>query len=228
MNETAADLACFLEATRRDVDAALDAWLPTPERGGDLARAMRHITLSDGKRLRPALVVLGCLDVGGAAEDALAAAAAVELLHAYSLVHDDLPCMDDARLRRGRPCVHVIHGEAMGVLAGDALLTMAFEVIGRHTPGAFSRSPTNSVGRVRLAGETQADPFSARTTPAAEYAAASPSVSPAPASRPRRAGSTARPTASPTPPPAPDAPRPAPTPADSRATSPSRASSSPP
>jgi geranylgeranyl diphosphate synthase type II len=95
---------------------------------------MRHIVFAGGKRLRPALVLLGARHVGGRAQDALAAAAAVELVHAYSLVHDDLPCMDDATLRRGRPCVHVVWGEGLAVLAGDALLTLAFEVLARHTP----------------------------------------------------------------------------------------------
>jgi geranylgeranyl pyrophosphate synthase len=77
---------------------------------------------------------MGCEQVGGRRENALGAAAAVELVHAYSLVHDDLPCMDDATLRRGKPCAHVVYGEAMGVLAGDALLTLAFELLARHTP----------------------------------------------------------------------------------------------
>lgn len=131
------DLGDFLARTTAWVDGALRRWLPDPERDrrqAELAAAMAHIVFSGGKRLRPALVRLGCQDAGGADDDALAAAAAVELLHAYSLVHDDLPCMDDATLRRGRPCVHVLHGEATAVLAGDALLTLAFEVLARHTP----------------------------------------------------------------------------------------------
>lgn len=128
------DLSRFLEQGSQRIDEALRAWLPEASQAGVLAEAMRHIALSGGKRLRPALVVLGCRDVGGADEDALGAAVALELIHAYSLVHDDLPCMDDATLRRGKPCVHVLHGEAMGVLAGDALLTQAFEVLAEHTP----------------------------------------------------------------------------------------------
>jgi len=124
----------YLDECTQRVDAALEAWLPDRERGAALAEAMRHIALSGGKRLRPALVLLGCSDVGGDEARALGAAVALELVHAYSLVHDDLPCMDDASLRRGRPCVHTVWGEAMGVLAGDALLTLAFEVLGRATP----------------------------------------------------------------------------------------------
>lgn len=116
------------------VDEALEAWIPDASRAGDLARAMRHIVFSGGKRLRPTLVLVGALDVGGEQQDALGAAVAVEMIHAYSLLHDDLPCMDDADLRRGRPCAHVVFGEALAVLAGDALLTQAFEVLAIRTP----------------------------------------------------------------------------------------------
>ncbi|MDG2149725.1 MAG: polyprenyl synthetase family protein [Planctomycetota bacterium] len=127
-------LDAFLESSRNLVDEVLDRWLPGEPECGELALAMRHIVMSGGKRFRPALVLLGCRDVGGSDEDALGAAAAMEMVHAYSLLHDDLPCMDDASLRRGRPCVHLLYGEAMGVLAGDGLLTLAFEVLARGTP----------------------------------------------------------------------------------------------
>jgi len=128
--------AAWLEGAAGEVDAALQAFVPARAARGDLAAAMRHVTFAGGKRFRPALVLLACEHVGGARADALPAAAAVELLHAYSLVHDDLPCMDDALLRRGRPCAHVVYGEALGVLAGDALQALAFEVLARHTPPA--------------------------------------------------------------------------------------------
>jgi len=128
------DFSAFMAAARERVDAALAEYLPSVAERGDLARAMHHIVFSGGKRLRPALVELGALDVGGDLARCKGAAAAVELLHAYSLVHDDLPAMDDARQRRGKPCVHVLWGDAMGVLAGDALLTLAFEVLARGTP----------------------------------------------------------------------------------------------
>jgi len=128
------DLQTWLQECGAEVDEALGWWMPESDAFGGLGAAMAHIVFSGGKRLRPALVFLACEDVGGDRRRALAPAAAVELLHAYSLVHDDLPCMDDARLRRGKPCVHVVYGEAMGVLAGDALLTLAFEVLGRHAP----------------------------------------------------------------------------------------------
>ncbi|MFT7462513.1 MAG: geranylgeranyl diphosphate synthase type II [Pseudohongiellaceae bacterium] len=128
------DLSAWLQDRSAQVDRALRAWMPDEGAFGQLGGAMAHIVFSGGKRLRPALVFLACENVGGQSERAIAAAAAVELLHAYSLVHDDLPCMDDASVRRGKPCVHVVYGEAMGVLAGDGLLTLAFEVLGRHSP----------------------------------------------------------------------------------------------
>jgi geranylgeranyl diphosphate synthase type II len=90
---------------------------------------MRYAALSPGKRLRPILALMGCEAVGGKPERALRAGCAFELVHAYSLVHDDLPAMDDAALRRGRPTVHKAFGEAVAILAGDGLLTLAFEVM---------------------------------------------------------------------------------------------------
>jgi len=130
----APELERFLAQCRELVEPALDEWLPVEAEAGPLAAAMRHIACAGGKRLRPALVLLGCRHVGGRPEQALGAAVAVELIHAYSLVHDDLPCMDNAMLRRGRPCVHVLWGDGLAVLAGDGLLTLAFEVLARHTP----------------------------------------------------------------------------------------------
>lgn len=120
----------MLEAWRAQIDAALDASLaPHGESEPALLQAMQHAVRAGGKRLRPLLVVATCEAAGGQVENALPAAVAVELLHSYSLVHDDLPAMDDARLRRGQPCTHVLFGEATGILAGDALQTRAFEVL---------------------------------------------------------------------------------------------------
>jgi geranylgeranyl pyrophosphate synthase len=106
-----------------------------PPRGEEgervLAEAMRYAVLGEGKRLRPALALLVCESLGGRPQAVELPAVAVELVHAYSLVHDDLPCMDDDDLRRGRPTCHVRFGEAQAVLAGDALLTKAFEVLAR-------------------------------------------------------------------------------------------------
>ena len=96
-----------------------------------LREAMAHALLDGGKRLRPALVLTACEAAGGKRAEGLPGAIALECLHSYSLVHDDLPCMDDDELRRGRPTVHKAFGEAMAVLAGDALLTLAFESLTR-------------------------------------------------------------------------------------------------
>ncbi|MEZ5065145.1 MAG: polyprenyl synthetase family protein [bacterium] len=96
---------------------------------GRLHESMRYSLLAGGKRLRPAICFAACEAAGGAPEDALPAAVALELIHTYSLVHDDLPCMDDDDLRRGRPTNHVVFGEALAVLAGDGLLTRAFGVL---------------------------------------------------------------------------------------------------
>ncbi len=97
-----------------------------------LVEAMRYCVLGGGKRLRPALVRLGCELAGGEDRRALAPAAAVELVHAYSLVHDDLPCMDDDDLRRGRPTCHKVYGEALAVLVGDGLQALAFGWLARE------------------------------------------------------------------------------------------------
>jgi geranylgeranyl diphosphate synthase type II len=94
-----------------------------------LKQAMHYALFPGGKRLRPRLLLAVCQALGGNATEALPAAVAVELLHNYSLIHDDLPCMDNDTLRRGRPTLHVAFGEAMAVLAGDALLSLAFEVL---------------------------------------------------------------------------------------------------
>ena len=90
---------------------------------------MRHAVLGGGKRIRPALAMASAIAVGGERRDALPVAGALEMVHTYSLIHDDLPCMDDDDLRRGQPTVHVRYGEAIAVLAGDALHTLAFETI---------------------------------------------------------------------------------------------------
>lgn len=110
------------------VEAALDQLVPSDTPAG-LGAAMRYAVLDGGKRLRPLLVVAACEAVAGDMPAALRAAVAVELIHAYSLVHDDMPCMDDDALRRGKPTVHVQFGEAQAMLAGDAMQALAFEVL---------------------------------------------------------------------------------------------------
>ena len=110
------------------VESALDAWVPADAPAG-LGQAMRYGVLDGGKRLRPLLVLAAAQAVDGEREAALRAACAVELIHAYSLVHDDMPCMDNDVLRRGKPTVHVRFGEAQAMLAGDAMQALAFEVL---------------------------------------------------------------------------------------------------
>ncbi|WP_019961340.1 polyprenyl synthetase family protein [Woodsholea maritima] len=119
-----------LEETADRVTVALDALLPRPD-GPEmrLASAMRYAALGPGKRIRPFLI-MGCGEVLGADERGLLrTACAIECIHAYSLIHDDLPCMDDDEMRRGRPTVHIAYDEATAVLAGDALQTAAFEIL---------------------------------------------------------------------------------------------------
>ena len=105
---------------------------PPPGVPPRLAEAMRYSALAPGKRFRPYLVVKSCELAGGTFADALPPAGAIECIHAFSLVHDDLPAMDDDDLRRGRPTNHVVYGEAMAILAGDALLALAIELVARH------------------------------------------------------------------------------------------------
>ncbi len=120
----------FLEATKQRLDPFLDGALPPADAPpAALHAAMRHLLFPGGKRLRPGLAVAACEAFGGTASQALPAAAAAELLHTYSLVHDDLPCMDDDDERRGRPTVHVAFGESTALLAGDALQAQAFGVL---------------------------------------------------------------------------------------------------
>lgn len=126
------DLKAYLAARQSLVEAHLAACLPAEGTRPDvLSAALRHAVLSGGKRLRPILCLAAAEAAGGQAEDALFPACAVELLHTYTLVHDDLPCMDNDLLRRGQPTVHAKYGEAIGVLAGDALQTLAFATLAR-------------------------------------------------------------------------------------------------
>lgn len=123
-------LASFLSERRHMVENALDSFLPAadvpPER---LHEAVRHSVFSGGKRLRPILAVAACELLGGPIAAVLAPACATELVHTYSLIHDDLPAMDDDDLRRGRPTCHRAFSEPLAILAGDALLTLAFEIV---------------------------------------------------------------------------------------------------
>ncbi|MDX3807845.1 polyprenyl synthetase family protein [Bosea thiooxidans] len=143
------DLALRLGATAEAIERLLEALLATAPAEGEIARperlvaAMRHGALAGGKRLRPFLTVETARFFGVPQAQALRAGAAVELLHCYSLIHDDLPAMDDDDLRRGRPTVHKAFDEATAILAGDALLTLAFDVL--------ADPATHESGEVRVA-----------------------------------------------------------------------------
>ncbi len=126
------ELKAYLSARAAEVDAAMDAFLPkAQERPATIHGAMRYAVFAGGKRLRPVLCLAAAEACGGVLSTALAPACAVELMHTYSLVHDDLPAMDDDDLRRGRPTCHKVYGEGMAVLCGDALLTEAFIVLAK-------------------------------------------------------------------------------------------------
>lgn len=134
-----------LDALRRLVEERLDAFF----RGEGLERAMRYSLLAGGKRVRPILCMKFCQAAGGAPEEALDFGCGVEMLHTYSLVHDDLPCMDDDDLRRGKPTCHKVFGECAATLAGDALQAAAFRAV-LGAAGPWSADPT-APGRAGLA-----------------------------------------------------------------------------
>jgi geranylgeranyl diphosphate synthase type II len=132
-------LADYVREARRRVEEALPRFLPDPDDDppsalcpARLAEAMRYSLLAGGKRLRPVLCLFAAEACGAELDDALPAACALELVHTYSLIHDDLPAMDDDDLRRGRPTCHKAFDEATAVLAGDGLLTLAFEILARE------------------------------------------------------------------------------------------------
>ena len=140
------DLKAWMDDRRARADAALAAALP--EGAGQLGRlteAMRYAVLQGGKRMRPLVTIAACEACGGTVEEALPAACAIELIHAYSLVHDDLPAMDNDVERRGKPTVHVAFGEDTAILVGDALLTLAFGVLAQ---GASERPRSRIVEAV--------------------------------------------------------------------------------
>lgn len=124
------DFKDYLDEKRVMVEEALEGIFPDPEGpAADIISAMRYSLFAGGKRLRPILCMAGAEAVGGEAKDVLPVACALELIHTYSLIHDDLPVMDDDDMRRGKPTSHKVFGEAVAVLAGDGLLTKAFHVM---------------------------------------------------------------------------------------------------
>jgi geranylgeranyl diphosphate synthase type II len=133
MEGTSADLEALCAAWRQRIEARLAEYAgPKTDCPDRLRESMAYSLLAGGKRLRPLLVLFACEACGGNAESALPAASALEMVHTYSLIHDDLPAMDNDDYRRGRLTNHKVYGEALAILAGDALLTLAFEVLARE------------------------------------------------------------------------------------------------
>ncbi|NWK55665.1 polyprenyl synthetase family protein [Verrucomicrobiaceae bacterium N1E253] len=155
----ATDLKPWLKSTQEQVDAALRSFLPRENAAPKtIHKAMRYSIFAGGKRLRPVLCLAAAEACGGDVSEALAPACAVEVMHTYSLVHDDLPCMDDDDLRRGRPTSHKVFGEGMAVLTGDALLTEAFAILARtpatkrYSVGDYVREFAETGGSRKLIG----------------------------------------------------------------------------
>jgi geranylgeranyl diphosphate synthase type II len=144
------DFKTYLTDAGARVEAALDASLG-PERPESLREAMRYSLLAGGKRLRPILCLAACELAGGDSELAIPTAVALEMIHTMSLIHDDLPAMDNDDLRRGRPTNHKVYGEANAILAGDALLTRAFEMVALRSPGVPAERLLAVVGELSLA-----------------------------------------------------------------------------
>ncbi|MEO0413627.1 MAG: polyprenyl synthetase family protein [Verrucomicrobiota bacterium] len=134
------ELKSYLKSQAAVVDKALGKFIPTARtKPATVHDAMRYSIFAGGKRLRPIICLAAAEACGGDLDRAMPAAAAVECIHTYSLIHDDLPCMDDDDLRRGMPTSHVKYGEGVAVLAGDALLTIAFEILAQTEPKPRSR-----------------------------------------------------------------------------------------
>lgn len=138
----------FLQERRQVVEGVLQRYAPSEDRFPPLIhKAMRYSLFSGGKRLRPILVLECCRICGGSEEEAFPAASAVEFIHTYSLIHDDLPAMDDDDFRRGKPTCHKVFGEAVAILAGDGLLTLAFEALSRIRDGVVCKKAVAELAR---------------------------------------------------------------------------------
>ena len=143
----------FLESKGRATELALaaylDSWRDVP---AALGEAVRYSLFAGGKRLRPALALGGCEAVSGGDAPPLGLACALEMIHTYSLIHDDLPCMDDDDLRRGKPTAHKVYGEALAILAGDGLLTMAFDLLAQSGNAEVVSEVARAAGVAGMAG----------------------------------------------------------------------------
>jgi geranylgeranyl diphosphate synthase type II len=124
------NLDLYLRRRRQQIDRALERFVPPPAAPDRLLEAMRYSLFSQGKRVRPILALAASEALGAPTAPVLPFACAIELIHTYSLIHDDLPAMDDDDLRRGKPTSHRVFGEGIAILAGDALLTEAFRIMG--------------------------------------------------------------------------------------------------
>jgi len=158
------NLKAYIAKNRKLVDQALNKALPKASaKPATIHKAMRHSIFAGGKRLRPILTIAAAEACGGTAENAMPPAIAVECLHTYTLVHDDLPCMDDDDFRRGHPTCHKVYGDGIAVLAGDALQSIAFEIIAgtkptkRHTAADFVKELAVTGGSRKLIGGQVAD-----------------------------------------------------------------------
>ena len=146
----------WLSATRQTVDRVLDANLPAAETPpAVIHEAMRYAVLGGGKRIRPILAIAAAEACGAHVDDLLVPMAALELIHTYSLVHDDLPALDNDDLRRGRKTTHVVFGEAMAILTGDALLTEAFAWLARPVAGVDAARQLRAVQEVAFAVDSK-------------------------------------------------------------------------
>ena len=141
------NLRDYLESKARQINHALEAALPQTGPSERVLEAMRYSLMAGGKRLRPVLCIAAAEIVGGDGSEALSVACALEMIHTYSLIHDDLPAMDDDELRRGRPTCHVAFDEATAILAGDGLLTSAFELLATSIEN--SRSPKAMIANLK-------------------------------------------------------------------------------
>jgi geranylgeranyl diphosphate synthase, type II len=150
------DLKKYLEERLRLVDTALDHALPAETvRPATIHKAMRYSLFAGGKRLRPILCLAACEAISGKVKDAVPSACAVEMIHTYSLIHDDLPAMDNDDFRRGKPTCHKVFGEGIAILAGDGLLTQALEVVARSKPQKRYASADFVLELARAAGSLE-------------------------------------------------------------------------
>ncbi len=125
----------YIKEKSGEIEAVLEGFLQKAGTSERLWEAMRYALFPGGKRIRPLLAIASCEALGGHTQEVLPAASALEFVHTYSLIHDDLPAMDDDDMRRGKPSVHIVFGEATAILAGDAFLTLAFEILSTYPEG---------------------------------------------------------------------------------------------